>query len=280
MLTREKYLWFRDNGPESSRHLEAHGWAVIPGVIGGEELARLRTEIVEIFESPPTVRSPLFTAEDYADFRHATLNRSPAAQAAVAHPAILEVIEPLLGEDCHVIANTSWRNPPHDERAVEGGLWHCDGGPHVPRPADVPWDDRIPYPVFAIGVHILLDDCPIECGPTGVLAGSHRSGQPPASHGTADADLQFEGRGPVPLVGKAGDVTMFVSDTWHRRLPPTPEGDTGRFFLQIHYGRRDLAQRLEPTASVNHLSTDAIARADTRRKQTVVGLHPPGFYDA
>ena len=137
MLTREKYLWFRDNGPEPSRQLEAHGWAVVPGVFGGEELARLRAEIVEIFESPPTVRSPLFTADDYADFRHATLNRSPAAQAAVAHPAILEVIEPLLGEDSHVIANMSWRNPPNDSRAVEGGLWHCDGGPHVPRPADV-----------------------------------------------------------------------------------------------------------------------------------------------
>lgn len=30
----------------------------------------------------------------------------------VGYTRILEVIEPLLGGDCHVIANTAWRNPP------------------------------------------------------------------------------------------------------------------------------------------------------------------------
>ena len=44
-------------------------------------------------------------------FRYAMLNRSAAAQRVVAHPRLLSVIEPLLGEDCHVIANTAWRNP-------------------------------------------------------------------------------------------------------------------------------------------------------------------------
>jgi hypothetical protein len=48
---------------------------------------------------------------------------------------------------------------------------HCDPGPHVPRPAGVEWDDRIPYPVFAIGAHVMLRDCPVVCGPTAVVAG-------------------------------------------------------------------------------------------------------------
>ena len=34
-------------------------------------------------------------------------------------------------------------------------------------------------------------------------------------------------------------------------------------FIQCHYGRRDLAQRLRPTAEVNHLSEEAGARAKT-----------------
>lgn len=280
MLTREAYLRVRDDGPEPARLLEREGWAILPRVFAGRGLASLRREILALFEEvSPVVRVPGRSPRDYTDFRHGSLNRSAAAQAAVAHPRILEVVEPLLGEDAHVIANTSWRNSPHDPRAVDGGVWHCDAGPHVPRPAGVPWDDRIPYPVFAIGVHVLLDDCPRECGPTGVLPGSHRSGQPPPPR-SSELGLLYEGRSPVPLVGRAGDVAMFVSDTWHRRLPPIPHGDTGRFFLQIHYGRRDLAQRIELTSAVNHLSPAALARATTPRERTVVGLHRPGFYDA
>jgi len=280
MITRRRYLWIRPDGPDASVQLETHGWVVLPKVFDRSGVARLRREIGRVFDSEvPPVRHPRLSAAHYADFRHSTLNRSAAAQAAVSHPGILEVIEPLLGEDAHVIANTSWRNPPHDPRAINGSAWHCDSGPHVPRPAGVPWDDRIPYPIFAIGVHVLLEDCPRECGPTGVLPGSHRSGQAPPSDRTSELGLLYEGRSPVALAGEAGDVAMFVSDSWHRRLPPIPSGDTGRFFLQIHYGRRDLAQRLQLTSAVNHLSPEAIARASTRRERSVVGLHEPGFYD-
>ena len=60
---------------------------------------------------------------------------------------------------------------------------------------------------------------------------------------------------------------------------PTGPDDQGRFFLQVQYGRRDIAQRLRLTADANHLSEEAVARAVTDRQQTVVGLHPPGFYD-
>ena len=74
------------------------------------------------------------------------LNRSAACQAAVMHPRDPRGDRAAARDDCHVIANTAWRNPPD----FKGGPWHCDAGPHVPRPEDVPWDDRIPYPVFAV----------------------------------------------------------------------------------------------------------------------------------
>ena len=54
----------------------------------------------------------------------------------------------------------------------------------------------------------------------------------------------------------------------------------GRYFLQVHYGRRDLAQRIRTTDVVNQLSPEAIDRADTERARTLVGLHDPFFYDA
>ena len=67
----------------------------------------------------------------------------------------------------------------------------------------------------------------------------------------------------LPLVAKKGDVALFSSDIWHRRLP-TLAGDQGRFFLQCHYGRRDIAQRLRTTAQTNQVSEEAVARAETQ----------------
>lgn len=269
-----------DDAPAASHELESVGFAIVEGLVAAEQVAQLRVELTELFETTkPEVRIDGMTEADYADFRYAALNHSPAAQAAVAHPGILEVIEPLLGEDCHVVSNTAWRNAPSREKAPfdVGNPWHVDAGPHVPRPADVPWDDRIPYPVFAIGCHILLEDCGLESGPTGFIPRSHTSGRLPPPLGE-DGLVSYEGRGPVTPTGKAGDVVFFVSDVWHRRMPTGP-GDRGRFFLQVQYGRRDIAQRIRTTDDVNHLTQDAKSRALSDRQRTVIGLHRPGFYD-
>jgi hypothetical protein len=212
------------------------------------------------------------------DFRYEIFNRSPLAQKAIAHADILASIDPLLGEDCHVIANTCWRNPPRDRNEHGGGFWHIDAGPHIPREPDIPWDERIPYPVFAIGAHIFLVDCPIESGPTGVIPGSHKSGMTPPKERVDDVTLTWNGVGVTPLTAQAGDVCLFVSDVWHRRLP-SAEGDPGRYFLQAHYGRRDIAQRVRPTDVVNHLNEAAAARISSDREARLLGLHPRLFYD-
>jgi hypothetical protein len=150
----------------------------------------------------------------------------------------------------------------------------------VPLPDGVRWPAEIPHPVFAIGVHLYLQDCALEDGPTGVLPGSHLSGKPPPRGRHLDDTLTYEGREVVPFIVKAGDAGLFVSDVWHRRMP-TRDGDHGRFFLQVHYGRRDIAQRILTTAESNQLSPEAIARAKAagERAQRVVGLHPAFFYD-
>jgi hypothetical protein len=260
---------YSGDAPEASEQLERDGYAVLRGVLTPAEITAIASDIDAVFEALPPERA----RPDQDEFRYEMLNRSAACQAAVAHPRILEVIEPLLGDDCHVIANTAWRNPPE----FGGGAWHCDAGPHVPRPADVPWDDRIPYPVFAIGAHMYLRDCTLADGPTAVVPGSHRSGRLAPFDRLNDEHLSYDGRDPVLLTADAGDVALFVSDIWHRGMPARV--GSGRFFLQAHYGRRDIAQRIRTTDVVNHLSEAAIARASTDRERTIIGLHPPLFYD-
>jgi ectoine hydroxylase-related dioxygenase (phytanoyl-CoA dioxygenase family) len=142
----------------------------------------------------------------------------------------------------------------------------------------VPWDERIPYPVFAIGAHLYLKDCPLESGPTAVVPGSHRSGRLPPFDRMGDPELEYEGRKSVPLTARAGDVAFFVSDAWHRGLPAQP-GGTGRLFLQAHYARRDIAQRIRTTAEVNQLAPETIERIASPRERTLLGLHGPYFYD-
>lgn len=267
---RHGYLALRDDAvPAQSTSLEREGYAVVEGVLSPTEVQALAAEITDVFETSPPDRA----ADVRDEFRHAMLNRSPLAQKAIAAPALLQVIEPLLGDDCHVIANTAWRNV----AGHSGGPWHTDAGPHVPRPEGVAWPDEIPYPVFAIGVHLFLEDCPLESGPTAVLPGSHRSGRSVPRDRVEDASLSYDGRAPVLLTARAGDAALFVSDAWHRGTPAQP--GFRRFFLQAHYGRRDIAQRLRPSDEANQLTPEAIARAGADRERTLVGLHPVRFYD-
>jgi ectoine hydroxylase-related dioxygenase (phytanoyl-CoA dioxygenase family) len=263
---------------EETLQLEREGYTIIRGLLSADEIAELHKEISEVFERDPPDERGQRPPEDAQMFRYAMLNRSATTQRAVAHPRLLSVIEPLLGEDCHVIANTAWRNPAGQPGSHGGQNWHIDAGPHVPLPEGVRWPADIPHPVFALGVHIYLQDCAIEDGPTGVIPGSHLSGRPPPLGRHLDDDLDFEGERVTPFIVRAGDAGLFVSDIWHRRMP-TRDGDHGRFFLQVHYGRRDIAQRLLTTAQSNQLSPEAIARAGTERERRVIGLHPPFFYD-
>jgi ectoine hydroxylase-related dioxygenase (phytanoyl-CoA dioxygenase family) len=280
VITRRVFLeLLDDNVPEASHEIEARGFTVLRAALGAEEIASLRADVERVYrEIPADRRNKKLPPEERESFRYEMLNRSEPCRKLVADRRLLDVVEPLLGEDCHVIANTAWRNAASRERFHGGGNWHVDAGPHVPRPAGVPWDNRIPYPVFAIGVHVMLDDCPVECGPTGFIPGSHRSGQHPPFDRVNDDDLTCDGIGVVPVAANAGDVVLFSSDVWHRRMP-SGDGDTGRFFVQIHYGRRDIAQRLRTTAEVNHLSDEAISSTTDGRDRTTLGLHDPFFYD-
>jgi hypothetical protein len=280
MITRRTgYLTIRrDPVPQPSEALQSEGYAILPGVFNGAEVAALAGDIDRVFDEwLPDARVDALPPAHWEPFRYEMLNRSALCQEAIGRREILDVIEPLLGEDCHVIANTAWRQQPG--KSDHGGqFWHIDSGPHVPRPPGVAWDMRIPYPVFAVAAHLMLQDCPVEAGPTGVIPRSHTSGRPPPAERLADPELEWEGRRAVPVIVRAGDVALFVSDVWHRRLPQG-RGDPGRFFLQCHYARRDIAQRLRPTSAGNQVSPEAAGRARTRRERTLIGLHDPLFYD-
>jgi hypothetical protein len=165
--------------PTASKDLESDGYTVLRGVFKPPAVGSLSADVERVFaQYPPDLRDPDDDVGQMAPFRYEMLNRSAPVQRAIGNPRILRTIEPLLGEDCHVISNTAWWQPPGNNEHL-GRFWHIDAGPHVPRDPDIPWDPRIPYPIFAIAAHIFLRDCPLEAGPTAVIPRSHTSGQPP-----------------------------------------------------------------------------------------------------
>ncbi len=196
MLTRRTgYLTLRHPGAgnAAAKQLQAEGYVVLEQVFDTKTVDTLADEVERVYEEyPPDERSSRYPHEHWEPFRYEMLNRSAAVQRAIANRKILSSIEPLLGEDCHVIANTAWWQPP-DNNKHGGRFWHIDSGPHVPRPPGVPWDERIPYPVFAVAAHLYLMDCPLKAGPTGVIPRSHMSGQPPPLERMADDDLEYDG---------------------------------------------------------------------------------------
>lgn len=270
---------FEGEAPKLSREIEEEGHGMLRGLYSPDAIKSLRDAVLEVYDRyPPDRRAGCLDDERAVMFRYEMFNRSAACQEAIAHPEILRTIEPLLGDDCHVVACTAWRNPADPASAPRGQQWHVDGGPHVVRPPGTKWPSDIPYPIFVIAVQIYLDDCRLEDGPTAAIPGSHKSGCLPPYERMWDLDLEYEGRGGVPHVATAGDVGFVVSDAWHRRMPPTDAG-TGRFFLQINYGRREIAQRIRPTSEFHATSEEARSRTKTERERQLIGLHDPCFYD-
>jgi ectoine hydroxylase-related dioxygenase (phytanoyl-CoA dioxygenase family) len=282
MLRRIDSLNYPFDGPvpEASRALERDGHCIMRSVFGSAEIAALRAEVLDVYDRVPAeMRASATSPEIGVMYRYQMFNHSALCQRAMGHAQILDVLEPLLGEGLHVISCTAWRNPPGSALTPHGLQWHIDGGPHVPRPEGTPWPAHIAYPVFVVGCHIYLQDVALADGPTACIPGSHRSGRVPPFERRLDDDLAYDGRAAAHHVVSAGDVDLRVSDVWHRRWPPAPSA-RGRLFLQVNYGRRDIAQRVLPTDVVNHANAEARQRARTVRERNLLGLHAQSYFDA
>lgn len=265
--------------PDGSTALERDGHFLLRGEYSEREIGELRDEILEVYRVfPPDGRAGRTSPENAEMFRYEMFNRSALCQRAIARPNVLAILEPLLGSDCHVIACTAWRNPTGTAHAPRGQEWHVDGGPHVPREPGSAWPESIPYPIFVIATHVFLQDLRIEDGPTAFVSRSHTSGHLPPADTKWELEMEYRGRRSEVRLARAGDVLFFVSDVWHRRLPPG-SASRGRFFLQTNYGRREIAQRVRPTDEVHHVRPEALERARSERERTLIGLHPQVYYD-
>ena len=119
MLTRNeingamRYLTVRETPvPKESEELEEQGYTIVCKAFNVKELKALRTEINQVYDErqPASRKRDKPAMKTPQHYRYEMFNHSPLCQAIAGRREILDVIEPLLGEDCHIIANTCWRN--------------------------------------------------------------------------------------------------------------------------------------------------------------------------
>ncbi len=150
---------YRGRACEGALALERNGHYLLRGALAGPEVERLREDILEVYRRvPPDLRANR-SMEEAEMFRYEMFNHSSLCQATIARRRTLDVIEPLLGGDCHVISCTAWKNPPGNTVGAKGLQWHVDGGPYVPRRRGILWSWLIPYPVFVVATQPNLKWC-------------------------------------------------------------------------------------------------------------------------
>jgi Phytanoyl-CoA dioxygenase (PhyH) len=192
-------------------------------------------------------------------------NRDPFWLEFLDRPGIIDVAEATLGRDCHVIGETAWRCLP----GFSGDALHVDYLPVTWTPRS---EERDPcMPIFILTAHFYLCDVTSDLAPTRVVPGSHRAGRAPLVN-----ESEWKGHAPIAVLARAGDCLLFRSDVWHsgsaNRHPSAI-----RYLLQVHYGRREMAQHFSPFLDWR-FNPDVIAAA-TKRQKRLLGDHEPGAYD-
>ena len=246
-----------------------NGYLIIPDVLSAEEVKNLRDGVEQAFDTP-SHEAGMYGMQQ--NWRPKMFEHGAAFEALVDHPGIIDLVEAILGDDCHLIAMSSLRTGP----GTEISFWHADETVRFPRPPDVPLDPRIEVPCFIVNLNYYLCDVDEELGPTQFVPGSHRSCRQP---GDEDKDENgnpvYEGKQVVSASGKAGTAVLWHDQIWHRGGISRTQ-DRYRWVQQAPYGRRFIAQRFYPFVNY-HMPEDILARANPRR-QRLLGLHGIGAY--
>ena len=124
------------------------GYLVIEQALLPDQVDVLRDGVEAAFQQPDEETS-LRGGTLAQIWRPRMFERGAAFEAVVDNPRLLDLVEAILGPECHLIANSALKTGPGDGISA----WHADETVRFPRPADVPLDPRIPMPCFILGVN-------------------------------------------------------------------------------------------------------------------------------
>lgn len=256
------------------RGLEDEGYALMPGVLTRAQCAEVRAHI-------DALDFPEYDGKGNGkdiDHHKVVFNRDPYWLQFIDQAGIIDAVERLQGGDCHIIGMSAWRSPP----GVGGWGMHIDQI-FVPMDEELLVTGRVKLPVFLQTLHFYLNDMDLDLCPTWVVPGSHKSGRGPTPAEAAGTQVGFvrgderawRDRMAVPVLCNEGDAMLFRSEVWHTGSKNVTT-DRTRYLLQVHYGRRGMAQRFPPYLEFQY--NPAVVAACTPRQRRMIGGHKIGAY--
>jgi len=189
--------------------LRGPGYTVLVGLFGGERLPALRDALDRMHRDEAHV--PRQTAEPGCLRGYNLIRRNALFREALVEPAVLSLVEVLLGSDCILHSFESRSALPN-------------GGGKQSLHRDMPYAENTPLSVNCVW---MLDDFTEDNGATRVVPGSHRRAEGPER----DRDYADE----VLAVHPAGSVLMFNTAVWHGGGPNRT--DRIRRAFHVHYCR-------------------------------------------
>lgn len=222
---------------KSKEEFLQNGFCVIRDFLDLETVKELEKKIEKIFAKERKKRTS--HSEEGIDFTLVRLFEvDELFQQMLLKKEVVDFTTEILGKDYHLIADGAIFNKPGQSIS----RWHCDDGVWLPLNEEVKrYPREMVMPVLQLGFMFFLTDVNDESeGPTQYVPGSHYSGREPDTQ----ENIQFEGKKPVSILGKKGDVYCFNGQVWHRGAPNTSEKQ--RKIYQFCFSLRWVSQRLYP----------------------------------
>lgn len=203
------------------------GFAIVEKAIAPEDVRVLR-EITDGHMRDAGLNKSLHNPEGF--ILRNTLALHPVFVELMMYEPMLSLAEAVVGEECKFVGQNVICNPPG--RAIS--RWHVDDTVEFPLPPEIPrFDPRMRMPVQWFTIQIALSDIDSDAdGPTQFVPATHYSGR----HPNSQENPSFEGRGPVSILCKAGDIYLQNNQVWHRGGPNT--GTRTRYVAQTQYAQR------------------------------------------
>lgn len=244
---------------ERLRALHREGFVLLPGVLDGLQIQLLRRAI-------DGLKPQHWDYSGLLEHYKCVFNRDPLWLPFLDLPGVIELAEAALGGDCHVIGQTAWRCHP----GFQGMGLHLDYlAMQLPR--SLLSDPAFELPMQICTCHLYLDDIDQDLCPTRVVPGSHRAGRPPRA-----GEEHWHGRTAQAVLCQAGDALMFRSELWHAGSENS-SAERMRYLLQVHYGRRMVAQKFSPYLHWR-FNPEVLAAASARQRR-LLGEHEEAEYD-
>jgi ectoine hydroxylase-related dioxygenase (phytanoyl-CoA dioxygenase family) len=246
---------------------------VVPGYrLASAELAQLQRLTDQILNDNPGLRDAPLTCPHVPNSGVQGLKSSPEWLDASTHPAVLDMMEQLLGPDLIL-----WGSNLFYKRAMEGPAtpWHRDGAHWVMRP------------LVTVSVWIAITDSTLDNGCLRFIPGSHASGRLGEHYDASEPGLIFPGSIRAhefdestarDVEVEAGQMVVFDAYTIHGARANhgmRPRGGYSlRFMPATSHFHHDAAVRRDTPGSAQHTRPLILIRGVDRADNDFKRGHP------